>query len=34
MKRLQAAESSIKTCEEVIESERDLRKQSSKQLKA
>ena len=33
MKRLQAAEDSIKTCEDVIKSERDLRKQTSKELK-
>jgi hypothetical protein len=33
MKRLKAAESSIQVCEEVIENERGLRKESSKQLK-
>jgi len=34
MKRLEAAESNITTCENVIQSERQLRKGSSKQLKA
>ena len=34
MERLQAAEGSIKTAEEVIESERNLRKDTSKQMKA
>lgn len=34
MKRLKAAEGSIKVCEEVIENERELRKQSSKELKS
>ena len=34
MKRLEAAEGSIKVCEDVIKSERDLRKGSNKQLKA
>ena len=33
MKRLQAAESSIKVHQETIETERDLRKQSSQQMK-
>lgn len=33
MKRLKAAEASIQVCEEVIESERGLRKASSKQMK-
>lgn len=33
MKRLRAAESSIKVCENVIQNERDIRKQTSKQMK-
>lgn len=33
MKRLKAAEASIQVCEEVIESERGLRKESSRQMK-
>lgn len=34
LRRLEASENSIKTCEDVISNERDLRKESSKQMKS
>jgi hypothetical protein len=34
LRRLEASENSIKTCEDVISNERDLRKAASKQMKS